>query len=101
VHVIAKPALVAAAKRYPNAASWIWNWYAVATKASWTSLVDVRASYPTTDQFKCCLIFDACGNDYRLITRVTYADKYQRGTLLIKAFVTHADYDKDGWKGDC
>ena len=41
-----------------------------------------------------CLVFHACGNDYRPICRMTYANPWTEGTLLVKHFLTHADYDK-------
>jgi mRNA interferase HigB len=101
VHVIAKPAIDAAAAKHPDARDWLYAWLAIASKATWTNLLDVRTVYPAADQFQRCLIFDAKGNNYRLIVRATYADKHQRGTLLVKEFLTHAEYDKDGWKGCC
>lgn len=48
-----------------------------------------------------CLVFNVCGNNYRLICGVTYANAWARGTLYVKHFLTHADYDKGKWKADC
>jgi hypothetical protein len=42
-----------------------------------------------------------CGNDYRLICRMTYANDWTAGTLLVKHFLTHAQYDKRAWCKDC
>jgi mRNA interferase HigB len=64
-------------------------------------LLAVRSVYPAADQVECCLVFDVKGNKHRLIWRVTYANQWQRGTLLVKHFLTHADYDKNDWKEDC
>lgn len=101
MHVISKPAVDAAARRFPNAVGWLHAWLKVAKKTRWESLIDVRKAYPTTDQYRCCLIFDVRGNNYRLICRVTYADENQNGTLFIKGVFTHAEYDKNTWKGNC
>jgi mRNA interferase HigB len=56
-----------------------------------------------------CLVFDVRGNNYRLIATVAWARKVVgsgppktiNGTLYIKHFLTHAEYDKDDWKGCC
>ena len=72
-----------------------------AGRARWQDLHDVRSDYPSADQVNCCLVFNARGHKYRLVVRVTYANQWQRGTLLVKHFLTHAEYDKEGWKQDC
>ena len=61
----------------------------------------VRVLYPLTDEVGQCLVFNACGNDYRLICRMTYANPWTDGTLLVKHFLTHGDYDKKKWRQDC
>jgi len=101
MHIIARPAIAAAKQRYPKAASWLDEWWAAASKASWTRLTDVRVLYPLADEVGQCLVFNACGNDYRLICRMTYANQWTDGTLLVKHFLTHADYDKNKWCKDC
>ena len=101
MHIIARPALIAAKQRYPNACSWIDTWWSAAGKARWARLADVRNTYPDADEVGQCLIFNVCGNDYRLICRVTYANQWTEGTLLVKHFLTHADYDKNKWRKDC
>ena len=101
MHVISRPAINAAIVRYPGAAAWLQQWWRRATKTRWESLHDVQTVYPKADQVGQCLIFNACGNHYRLIVGVKYADQSQRGTLWVKHFLTHAEYDKGKWKGDC
>jgi mRNA interferase HigB len=101
MHIIARPAIHAAKQRYPKAAGWLDDWWAAASKAAWTRLADVRVLYPHTDEVGQCLVFDVCGNDYRLICRMTYANEWTDGTLLVKHFLTHGDYDKKKWCDDC
>jgi len=38
---------------------------------------------------------------YRLIVGVTYATEERGGTLFVKHFLTHADYERQNWRGDC
>ena len=75
----------------------------VALHAQWENLLDVRATYRATDQVGGCLVFNVCGNKYRFIVGVRYADVELKrgGTLFVKHFLTHAEYDKNRWKGDC
>jgi mRNA interferase HigB len=101
MHIIARRAIYEAKQRYPKASSWLDAWWAVASKAAWTRLTDVRDVYPDVDEVGQCLVFNACGNDYRLICRMTYANRWADGTLLVKHFLTHADYDKNKWCKDC
>jgi mRNA interferase HigB len=101
MHTIARPTLNAAMKRHPSAAAWLKHWWKVAGTERWQNLQAVRGAYPATDQVDCCLVFDVRGNRYRLICQVTYANQWQRGTLLVKHFLTHAEYDKDAWQEDC
>lgn len=101
MHIIARPAIETAKQRHPNAASWLDDWWIAASKATWSRLAEVRTLYPLTDEVGQCLVFDACGNDYRLICRMTYANEWTDGTLLVKHFLTHAEYDKNKWCKDC
>jgi mRNA interferase HigB len=101
MHIIARPAIEVAKRKYPKAASWLDLWWVTASRVAWARLAEVRVLYPSADEVGQCLIFDACGNDYRLICRVTYANQWTPGTLLVKHFLTHADYDKKHWCKDC
>jgi mRNA interferase HigB len=101
MNVIARPAIDAAIQRYPDAAGWLETWWTTAKAARWESLQQVRRDYPSADQVNRCLVFDARGNRYRLIVRVVYADGWQNGTLFVKWFLTHAQYDKGKWKRNC
>ena len=101
MNVISRPAIDEAIRHHPDAASWLKNWWRVAKAERWENIHDVRAAYPKTDQVGCCLVFNVRGNKYRLIVRVGYANQWSRGTLWIKHFLTHAEYDRNEWKGAC
>ena len=101
MHIIARPAIDQAISRHPDATNWLNHWWSIASTERWQSLADVRVVYPATDQVDCCLVFNVRGNKYRLICRVTYSNEWQRGTLLVKHFLTHAEYDHEDWKKDC
>ena len=101
MHVISRPTLTRYIQDHADAKSWLEVWWNCASKRQWHNLHEVREDYPSADQVNCCLIFNVKGNKYRLTARVSYANQWTRGTLLIKHFMTHAEYDKDNWKKDC
>ena len=100
MNVISRPRINDAIERFPNAARWLNAWWQRAKHEQWPSLQDVRRVYPSADQFGGCLIFDAPGG-CRLITGVIWADETKNGTLFVKCFLSHAEYDKDEWKKHC
>lgn len=101
MNVISRHAIRRAQQRYPDAAEWLEAWRQTALHAEWENLHHVRATYSAADQVGGCLVFNVCGNKYRLIVGVRYASGDRGGTLFVKHFLTHAEYDKNRWMGDC
>lgn len=81
-------------KRHRDALPALQRWYDAAKRAAWRSLVDVRKEFPTADAVGPLTIFDIRGNRYRLIARIDY--RWQ--VIFLKAVLTHAEYDRGGWK---
>jgi mRNA interferase HigB len=100
MNVISRPTLRGFGLRHADAKEWLAAWLHVAERAAWTTLDDVRTVYPSADQVGSCLVFNK-GNDYRLIVRVSYSHERTRGTIFLKHFLTHAEYDKNRWKDCC
>jgi mRNA interferase HigB len=96
-HVIAKPRLREFWEHNRDAQKELEDWYKAARKALWTNLADVRMAYPKADQVGRCLIFNICGNKYRLIIRATRNWK----RLYVRYVLTHRDYDKRAWLESC
>ena len=101
MHVIARAALREFAEDHADARDWLEAWWVVASAATWSSLADVRVTYASADQVGSCLVFNCKGTHYRLIVRVSYANKHTRGTLFVKHFLMHAEYSNDRWKECC
>lgn len=102
MNVINRAAIRQAQKRHPNCREWLEDWWHVARRSHWANLQDVRKLYPSADEVGSCLVFDASGAR-RLIVGVYYSrpDLPNSGTIYIKHFLTHAEYDKDYCKKDC
>ena len=69
-------------------------WFRIAKKALWRSLADVRQTLSSADGVDKWTVFNIKGNQYRLITEINY----QFGRIYIRHILTHAEYDKGGWK---
>ena len=93
--------LVQAAKDDPKAAGYLETWRKTARAAVWRGLVDIRRTYPSADSARTrsgrqVLVFNVCGNDYRLIV----AAHFNRQIVYTLRFLTHAKYSKDHWKNE-
>ena len=69
-------------------------WFKIAKAAQWKNIVEVRQVFRDTDVVGKYTIFNIKGNTYRLIAEIFYAGK----VVLIRHIMTHAEYDKGGWK---
>jgi mRNA interferase HigB len=96
MNVISRRTIFAAKARHPLCAAWLDRWWQIAKAAEWTSLEDVRRVFPSADQVGQRLIFDATGGR-RLVVGVSYAGRRGKGALFVKAFLTHAEYEKQSW----
>jgi mRNA interferase HigB len=74
-------------------------WWKIATRADWSNIQEVRATFPHADavELRCGLVvtvFNVGGNKYRLITRIIY--QYRR--IYVKRVLTHKQYDARKWE---
>jgi mRNA interferase HigB len=66
-------------------------WLDIVGRAQWSNPEDVKTSYPKASILKAGrVIFNIKGNDYRLVAAL----QYRAGTLMIRFFGTHAEYDR-------
>jgi len=67
------------------------KWIEDVTAAQWTSLNDLRISFPSADYVgNGRIVFNIKGNDYRLIVIVLYVIN----VVEVRWIGTHAEYDK-------
>ena len=94
MNVISKANLfeAARARENPDVVERAARWYELATKNNFANFVELRVAFPTVDWVQDRLVFNL--GSYRLICGVSFLRK----TLFFKALLTHADYDKGGWK---
>jgi mRNA interferase HigB len=94
VHVISRKKLLLAASVHAELNVPLDAWYRVAKRAVWRSLADVRRELPTADAVGGLVVFNIKGNAYRLIAEIFYESQ----VLLVRDVLTHAEYDRGGWK---
>jgi mRNA interferase HigB len=70
------------------------SWHKVAKHAEWKNLAEVRNVYPHADPVGPYTVFNIKGDTYRLIVKIEY--RWQ--TIFVKHLLTHAEYDRGGWK---
>jgi mRNA interferase HigB len=97
MHVISEKKLREFWERWPAAKAPLRAWHRVAERATWESFADIRRAYPAADQVGQCTVFNISGNKFRLVVVV----HFNRGRLYIRHVMTHQEYDKGEWKGDC
>ena len=94
MHIISRKMLKEASLRYRDLEAPLDVWFRIAKRASWQSLTNVRKIFGNADAVNQWTVFNIKGNRYRLITEINY--RFQR--LYIRPVLTHAEYDREGWK---
>ena len=94
MHVISRKRLLEAALKHGDLNAPLDVWYRIAKKAEWRSLDEVRTMCPTADGVGKYTVFNIKGNAFRLIVEIYY----RTGRLYIRHVLTHAAYDRGGWK---
>jgi mRNA interferase HigB len=70
------------------------DWYRTAKRLRWTSLADVRKTYPHADAVGQFTIFNIGGSKHRLATYINY----RTSKVYIRHVTTHQKYTREGWK---
>jgi mRNA interferase HigB len=90
-----------AACAYPKAAKYLAAWTATVRAARWRNLAELRRVYPSADSVavgsgKSAIVFNVCGNNYRLIVAL----HFDRQIAYTLRFLTHAEYSNHRWKNE-
>ena len=99
MRIIKRSMLAAYGERNPQAEFGLLHWHKLAKAGRWTSLQDVRATFPHADAVtvgsgRNVVVFNIAGNKYRLITAI----HYNRQLVFTLMVLTHAEYSKERWK---
>ena len=94
MHVISKSAWKSVVASDPTVEGPISEWHKVASSSAWSSLVEVRKTYPHADFVDPFTVFNIKGGAYRLIVKIEY--RWQM--IFVNGLLTHAEYDEGRWK---
>lgn len=101
MRIIKESYLRDAARAYPKAAKYLTVWIVTVRAAQWDNLADLWRVYPNADQVvvrsgKSVIVFNVCGNTYRLIVAI----HFDRQMVYTLRFFTHGEYSKGRWKDE-
>ena len=94
MRVISRKALREFANIHQNAETPPDDWYRTVKRLHWTSMVDVRKTYPHADAVGEYTIFNISGNKYRLATHINH----RTGKVFVRHVMTHEEYSREDWK---
>lgn len=100
MRLIGRDVLAKAVRKHADVRNWLAAWASTVEDAAWTSIDDLRRDYPSADGVRLdsgtvVTVFNVRGNEYRLISHVDY----RLQVVLVLELLTHAQYDKEQWKG--
>jgi mRNA interferase HigB len=92
-------AIARAGRKFPAARKPLEEWVHTVDAARWSSLQEVRRTYPTADGVTVksggvVTIFNIGGNKFRLLCSIFY----QAQRVYVIELLTHAEYSKGHWK---
>lgn len=91
MELVGKEILVAFKNEHPDARSHVNAWEAEIEGATWKTPHDLKRRFPKASLLgDRQVIFDICGNRYRLWAKVAYNTQI----VLVKAAGTHKEYEK-------
>lgn len=96
MRVISRKRLNDFGKKHPDCRSALDNWYRIMKHSEYKSFSDLRETFPSADKVGSLTVFNIGGNKARLIAAV----HYNTGFLYVRYVLTHAEYDKGGWRKD-
>jgi mRNA interferase HigB len=94
VRVISRKALRDFVDAHKDAETPLDDWYRIARRSRWTSIVDTRKTYPHADAVGEFTVFNVGGNKYRLATYINY----RTGKIFVRHVMTHEEYSREDWK---
>lgn len=80
--------------KHPQAEVPLNDWFKIITNNTFENLVDLKATFPSADLVGNLIVFNISGNKFRLITAI----HFNTGMVYVRDVLTHAGYDKEGWK---
>ena len=94
MHVISEKKLNDFWEKHADSKNALKVWLKIIEKTKYTTLNELKKTFPKADLVGNKIVFDIGGNKYRLITVI----HFNRAKIYIRAVLTHEEYDKERWK---
>lgn len=99
MRIIKKATLTAYWHEHPEAEPGLVHWHTITKAADWSSLQDVKATFPYADLVTAksgrkVVVFNIGGNKFRLIAAIHFNHR----TVYVLMVLTHREYDRGAWK---
>ena len=94
MHVISKKTLHEFWEIYTDSQTPLRRWYKLIVNNTYSNFNELCAVFPSVDLIGGFVVFNIGGNKYRLITSI----HFNRGKVYIRDVLTHAQYDRGGWR---
>jgi mRNA interferase HigB len=94
MHVITRKRIHEFSALHPDSKGALTAWYAIVNRTKYKSFNELRRTFPSADLVGNKIVFNIGGNKYRLVTAI----HFNRGKVYIRHILTHAEYDRGGWK---
>ena len=90
MRVIARKPLVLFSSEHPDAKAGLEAWYHEVKAAAWRSSADIKAHYRSASISSSRVVFNICGNKYRLVAQINYSAQI----VYIRFIGTHKEYGR-------
>lgn len=92
--LISNKALREFSARYPEAEAPLQAFRLLIERGQYGNFSELRTTFRGVDKVGERFVFNIGGNKFRLVAAIAFAPQL----VWVKAVLTHADYDKGGWK---
>ena len=91
MHVISRKTLRVFWDKFPDAQAALQAWFHEVETAAWKNSAELKTQFGSASIINAeRVVFNVCGNKYRLVVRINYASK----TVFIRFVGTHRKYDR-------
>lgn len=95
MHVIKRSTILDYCNQHPDAAEQLLAWLKEAEHAIWTRPNDIKERYKSADfPGNHRVVLNIKGNNYRFVFAVHYANEISKGTVYVRWFGSHAEYNR-------
>lgn len=94
MHIISRKAIRRFTQNYPDSISSLSAWFRIIKANRFHSFHELQRVFAKADMVGNLVVFNIGGNKYRLIAAI----HFNRQKVYIRHILTHAEYDRGGWK---